>query len=297
MKKLLPYYFLCICLATSFLAAGAFQGVAAQNPNLPPANFPVLTRTSQGDGSQLPSVHGVHLIEGQDRRPGEGTKPYSPGEESLNGALVRWDTKLFPLKVWISTGLKLPEAPFDALTDTRVQAVVSLLAHPESLEALPKAPGWTPEMSDAVGAGIEQWKEMQDEGVVRFGFVDDPTQANVLVFFTDQFIGASGPGGSDVHGHTVGTIYPAQKIWNAEAHGEPRPASTRTPVIIELKVNDDYSKLQAEAAHEFGHALGIKAHSPYREDLMHINRIVDTLSPADKATLRNLYRSKPQYLY
>jgi predicted Zn-dependent protease len=50
------------------------------------------------------------------------------------------------------------------------------------------------------------------------------------------------------------------------------------------------------SAHEFGHALGIKAHSPYRDDIMHENRIVNQLSPADKTTIRNLYRSKPAYV-
>ena len=61
-------------------------------------------------------------------------------------------------------------------------------------------------------------------------------------------------------------------------------------------VNQAPEKMIAASAHEFGHALGIKAHSPYRDDIMHENRIVTSLSEADKATIRALYRSKPAFV-
>ena len=55
-------------------------------------------------------------------------------------------------------------------------------------------------------------------------------------------------------------------------------------------------KMIGSAAHEFGHALGIKAHSPYRDDLMYENNVVNRLSPADKSTIRYLYKTKPGYV-
>ncbi|MEZ4544817.1 MAG: matrixin family metalloprotease [Cyanobacteriota/Melainabacteria group bacterium] len=63
-----------------------------------------------------------------------------------------------------------------------------------------------------------------------------------------------------------------------------------------MSVNHEPGRLEGAAAHEFGHALGIKAHSPYREDLMYVDRVVNDLSEGDKATLRLLYRAKTPYL-
>ncbi len=273
------------------------ESALAQSRNLPRATFPTYARPAQGSDSDLPVLNGLHLTPGLDRKKGAAVAPYNPGEPTRNWELVRWDKKQMPLLVWISPGQKLPEAPFDVLPETRVGLVSGMMSHLDSIAALPTAPGWTTEVNDMVAAGFEQWREMENEGVVSFGFVDDPRKANIVVFFTDHFVGAAGPGGTNVHGLTCGTIYPAQALWLNEQQGLPRPANTLTPIVIELCVNSDLSKMQADAAHEFGHALGIKDHSPYRDDIMYVNRIVDTLSPADKATLRFLYRSTPKWLY
>jgi predicted Zn-dependent protease len=70
------------------------------------------------------------------------------------------------------------------------------------------------------------------------------------------------------------------------------------PIVIELStiINNTNEKLRGAAAHEFGHALGIKAHSPYREDLMYIDRVVNDLSSGDRATLHYLYSKQPDYV-
>jgi predicted Zn-dependent protease len=147
-------------------------------------------------------------------------------------------------------------------------------------------------MNEMVATGFEQWRELENEGVIKFGFVDSPQNADILVFFTDRFVGAAGPGGTDVHALTMGQVFTGEQVTQKIARGEPV-----VPIVMELKVNEDAARLQADAAHEFGHALGIKAHSPYREDIMYENRIVDVLSPSDKATLRKLYRTIPRYWY
>lgn len=240
----------------------------------------------------LPTVNGVHLHEGLDRRPGTGVQPYDPGEPQLNMALVRWDTRKFPLKVWISEGKKLPSVPFEEIMNDRVPRVSSLLRTAESFEQLESAPGWKALMNDTAAEGFEIWRDLEREGVISFGYVDSPAQADVMVFFTDEFPGAAGPGGTDVHGNTCGQVFTAQQVQQKSQLHQPT-----VPIVIELKVNEESSKLRADAAHEFGHALGIKAHSPYRQDLMYVNRVVETLSPADKATLRALYRHTPKYWY
>jgi hypothetical protein len=262
---------------------------------LPPAQFQSLMRQPGTLDNDLPLVDGLHLQEGLSRGRSAGSSvsaPYQPGEPSLNGALVRWDTRKMPLKVWISEGKRLPEVPFETLQQERVPRIQAMLSNLKSFDELQEAPGWKPEMNDAVAEGIEQWREFEKEGLLSFGFVDSPVQADVLVFFTDKFVGAAGPGGTNVHALTMGQVFTPQQVQMKFQRGEPT-----VPIVMEFCVNDETIKLQADAAHEFGHALGIKAHSPYREDLMYVNRAVTQLSAADKATLRALYKAQPKYWY
>jgi hypothetical protein len=267
---------------------------------LPKAGFPVLTRdrggvTSAGSsggaaGGALPLVNGLHLNEGMDRRPGEGMNSYDPSEPGQ--PTVRWDQRKFPIKIWISPGQQLPPLPLKIAENDRPTRIHNMLQDPRTygkFEDLPQCKGFRPEMCDTVAEGIEAWRDLHNEGVVKFAFVDYPQDADVLVFFTDIFPDSTGPGGNRVGAHTTGRAYTAQQIQSFMQQG-----LARVPVIMEFNVTEDINKMQAEAAHEFGHALGIVAHSPYREDLMYLYRIVDTPSPADKATLRALYRSTPQ---
>lgn len=266
---------------------------SAQNKALPRAGFGNYNY-SGADTNNLPGAGGVHLNEGMDRR-GNSAEVYNPGEKNLGMKLVRWDPRHMPLRVWVSPGKKLPEEPFSELIAHRPDEVRDiLLSNPQSFYSLPQCPGWTPQMGQAAINGIEQWKELQNEGVIAFEFVDNPALAQIMVFWVDRFIDASGPGGNNVHGNTCATAFDVQAVRNAESR-DGRPAQG-APVVIELRVNPDTEKLQGDSAHEFGHALGIKEHSPYRQDIMYLNRMVSLLSPADKATLRWLYKQPLQYV-
>jgi predicted Zn-dependent protease len=285
-----------------------------QSLNLPPANVASVTGTgnsrnpandvtngtiniadyySNNSANQLPQVNGLHLLEGINRKAGAAPQVYPPGEPSLGMNLVQWDKQRFPLKIWISLGKKLPEIPFNTLKDTRPDEVYQMLANPNSIWELPEASGWSQDMNTVVANGFEQWREFENEGLISFGFVDRPQEANILVFFTDHFVDDTSPGGISAHGITCAQVFDVNIINNAKALQKPIP---KHPVVIELKVNPDLYQLAADATHEFGHALGIKAHSPFREDIMYENRQVPVLSPSDKATLRWLYHQKPQYL-
>lgn len=261
----------------------------AQTNALPKAGFQTYT---QPDDSKLPSYSGLHLTPGEDRPPGAPAQVYNPGEPSLNMALVHWEKNKMPLLVWISPGLQLPFCPFDEIQATRVDQVFEMLRQqqPDPFSALKTAPGWTPEMNDLVAAGIDEWSEFEPEGIISFRFTDDPRKAQILIFFTDVFAGGDQTGGIAVGGITSAQVYSwkqAQRINIAQK-----------PVVTELStvINNTNDKLRGAAAHEFGHALGIKAHSPYREDLMYVDRIVNELSPSDKATLRYLYSKQPEYV-
>jgi hypothetical protein len=256
---------------------------------LPKAGFP--PNPNSQSNSDLPTSFGVHLSPGQDRRANAPVNRYDPGEPTLNMQLVRWDTKKMPLLIWISPGLKLPDCPFDQIPATRVDLVTQMLQAPGNPFAdLETVKGWVPDVNDQVAAGIEQWREFEGEGLLSFAFTDDPRMAHIMIFFTDAFRDATAPGGIMVGGITSAQLYPVAQAQQMKIK--------QKPVIIELStlVNHSDQKMQSATAHEFGHALGIKAHSPYREDIMFADRIVDHLSPADKATIRYLYHSKPQWV-
>ncbi len=240
----------------------------------------------------LPYSPGLHLTESEERTSQNASTPYNPGEPSLNMALVRWQRNRMPLLVWISPGLKLPDEPVESLQNVRPSQVHEMLKSETPFSDLQEAKGWTPETNYLVASGIDQWKQFESEGLIKFGYTTDPKQAHILVFFVDQFQGAAGPGGTNVGGNTCAKIFTADEARILASQG------LSMAVVIELSTSVNYEpeKMQAASAHEFGHALGIKAHSPYRDDIMFENRNVTTLSEGDKNTLRFLYKAQPQYV-
>jgi predicted Zn-dependent protease len=286
MTKFKPLLAIALTIAFTQIPALAYR-------NLPKAGFPVNTQQG-GGGSALPRVNGLHLDEGVDRTPAQSrgpAQPYNPGEQAVHWERVRWENKKMPILIWLSPGIKLPDVPFDQIQSTRVDMVNTMLRTQENpWLGLSQAVGWTPEINDQVAAGIEEWREFEREGLFSFAYTDDPRQAHVLIFFTDSFKDAASPGGINVGGITSAQIYPVAQAQSIKIG--------QKPVIIELStmVNSTPERMYGASAHEFGHALGIKAHSPFREDIMFVDRVVTHLSPADKATIRYLYRNTPQWV-
>ncbi|MBI5174971.1 MAG: matrixin family metalloprotease [Candidatus Melainabacteria bacterium] len=274
-------------LPSTFSLAGS--GALGQVPTrkLQRATF----QSFSSGGEPLAPASGLHLTPGLDRTPGTGSQMYNPGEPSLNMGLCRWESRKMPLKIWISPGLQLPEMGFTELQKVRPDQVFEMLQQPgDPFAGLSQAREWTEDTNYQVAAGIEQWREFEREGLFSFGFTTDPRQAQIMVFFVDSFKDSTSPGGIMVGGNTCAQLYTYEQAQSINI--------AQKPVIIEMStlVNREPQKMIAASAHEFGHALGIKAHSPYRDDIMHENRVVNSLSPADKATIRRLYRSKPAYV-
>jgi hypothetical protein len=246
-----------------------------------------------GGTTSLPQYSGLNLNGAMSHARGMA-EVYPPGEPSMNGALVRWDARRFPLKIWISEGKKLPDVPWDVIVNDRVPRVAGMLQNnPNALNDLPPAPGWSGHFNDLAASGFELWRDLEKEGVISFVFADDPRNADVLVFFTDRFQGADGPGGTSVHGQTYGQVFTTEQM--AQKMNLRQPT---VPVVMELKVDPNEQDFVANAAHEFGHALGIKAHSEYMDDLMYVNRnLARQPSASDKATLRWLYKQTPRLWY
>ncbi|QQR59859.1 MAG: hypothetical protein IPG59_10360 [Candidatus Melainabacteria bacterium] len=292
--------FILCCLSLSPLASPL--DVMAQNrqkrgPALPKAQFqtrsprylPDGRQGAAGYGSQI-TTPGLHLTGGENRTKATAAKPYNPGEPTLRMALVRWTADKMPLRVWISPGIELPKLPFAQLQQQRVDEVFQRLQSEDPFGDCNVAKGWEEQTNYQVAAGIEQWRQFEHEGLIKFGFTEDPREAQVLVFFTDSFPDSGGPGGLNVGGNTCAQLFtPAQTQL---------PNYRQKPVVIELStmINHTPERMIGATAHEFGHALGIKEHSPYRDDIMYVDRIVTSLSAGDKATFRLLYKTKPQYV-
>lgn len=273
--------------------------------NLPRAGFqPLMPAQGFSSGGKsryqsLEPVSGLHLTEGRDRgRNASPTDWYDPGEPELKWQWVRWERRRMPLKVWISPGLMLPDVPFSELKNSRPMTVAQMIMQSNKqnpFEDLPPVSGWSDELGEQVASGIELWKPMEQEGIISFDFTPYPREANILVFFNQNFQGATEPGGVATGALTCAQAIPFAKVKECLDRGS---APLTPPVVIEMSlgVNSTPEKLRANTAHEFGHALGIKAHSPYRQDIMHVNRIVEQLSTADKNTLRRLYKATTQWV-
>ncbi len=297
--KFTGLFFIACCLLG--LLAGSAQTALAQNRNLPKANFQTFTQPA---GSNLPATSGLYLRPGENRGKNNQAQPYDPTQDQLG--LVRWERNKMPLHVWIAPGLKLPDVPFSELPSTRVNLVRDMLQALHPFSELEQTPGWAENFNSIAAAGFEEWRQFETEGLVSFDFTDDPKMAHILVFWTDGFKDADAPGGVYVQALTCSQQLPVDKARELEAAGRKivpvgyvvpgRGDIIQNPVVIELGVGSEF-RLHGAAAHEFGHALGIIKHSPYREDLMYVDRVVDELSPGDKETFRRLYHASPQGVF
>ena len=133
-----------------------------------------------------------------------------------------------------------------------------------------RAAGWKPAFLVQLVEAFDDWEET---GIpVHFTFVNDSLDAEVRVRWADSLSGrASG-----------------RTTWRADANRWMLGADIWVAMRASDGAPQDERGVRAIALHEIGHLLGL-AHSGGREDIMAAWVSADTLSDADRATVRLLY--------
>lgn len=232
--------------------------------------------------------------------------------------IVRWIPQEMPLHVFIAHGTCLDDAGADPVNGGPLSnsdntagwpdLVYSLVKSPDGFSKLSVAEGYSEPMWQAAADGINQWKRFQPEGLYSFEITNDPQEANVLIFWTNHFVGKNGMAlfSNDIRGYTAKHLLPYAAVAGALSAGNTDLIErSLRPVVVQLRTTSDAGanrvpiptgKLVASAAHEMGHVLGIDGHSTNPVDLMSIYYGNGQISPNDAATIRYIYHNQPDLL-
>lgn len=223
-----------------------------------------------------------------------------------NYGTIRWISDQMPIKVYIAPGLTL-----DSIIDPQLGApmtnvdgrdrwpdlVADVISNPQTFQSLQVAQGYTPEHFQAAVQGINSWKAFERDGLFKFQLVEDPSEADIHVFWTNHFVNKLGLGlfQNDIRGYTAKRSFPYKAIMSGK-QAQFKPVVTLLRTTEANGVTMPFMKMKASAAHEFGHALGIEGHSPYPSDLMSVYYGRGAISTNDAATIRYLYHLTPDLI-
>lgn len=216
------------------------------------------------------------------RKEFERVRPYSCIMQG--GKFWRWAKEAMPISVYLSQGKELPKGYVgNDLNPAKMKELSRWLRDPRFVQKLKTLRHFREEYGSAVRNGLTDWAWANTEGVVKYKIVDDPTVADILVFYCST-LPATKAGlttVSDVRHEQVIVQFPVEYFYKLPLH--------------------QWSTLiRSIAGHEFGHAFGLQ-HSEFPRDLMYdtekikyVNRGTDQTGPNqvtnnDAATLRALY--------
>lgn len=160
-------------------------------------------------------------------------------------------------------------------------------------------------LAAAVDSAAADWEAGLDFGTIDFVRVDEPAEADVVVRWSDVPPAVrTDRCEPEVEGSAATTFCPTPD----HARLEPFPpldaapdrdggdGDARVRMIVTILAEEAVGtpRVRQLVAHELGHVLGIGGHSPDPDDLMWGGTLsTDRPSPADRATVRRLYRTAP----
>ncbi|MBX9570207.1 MAG: matrixin family metalloprotease [Candidatus Obscuribacterales bacterium] len=227
--------------------------------------------------------------------------------------VVRWIPEQMPLHVYISHGLCLDElgvdpangGPLSNIDNTSgwPDLVSQAVSNPDAFNNMKVAENYNEQMWQAAAQGINQWKKFSAEGLYNFELTNNPEEADIFVFWTHHFVNKLGLGlfANDIRGYTAKYMLPYGPVMSALQQGQTDRIQFK-PVVVVLRTSDTtgvpmpLGKLVAASAHEMGHVLGIDGHSANPHDLMSVYYGNGTVSANDAATIRYLYKLRPDLL-
>lgn len=247
----------------------------------------------------------------QPARAGGGGKPAAAAPTGVypqalfNGKVVRWVQDQMPLKVYVSRGHCLDGFIDDQLGAPRTNVdgkarwphLVAEIIDNGQINSLPVSEGFQQEHYDAAIQGINFWKPFEKEGLYQFVLTNDPSEADIYVFWTHHFVNKMGLGlfANDIRGYTSKEIFDYRLVLQGK-----QPLFQ--PVVVLLRTTNQqgnpmtHDNMRASAGHEFGHALGIDQHSTNPYDLMSVYYGRGILSNNDAMTIRYIYKHPPDYI-
>lgn len=200
------------------------------------------------------------------------------------GAIGRFFKNDMPIKVYISSGLMLPanlrgRSRFSA---AEMVDMVKILNNPTFVQRADRDTGFTESKRSCVSQALQRWSWAASENILSFQMASSPAAADIVVLWAPQVDGYGG--------YTTSVV--------------DRRAGNK--IIIQMSTRDMFGdgdqKLKDEAfteiaAHEFGHAWGLHAHSPNPADLMASQHAFGKgpgqPTENDRTTLRALYDLAP----
>ncbi|MDQ5966086.1 MAG: hypothetical protein QG625_2241 [Cyanobacteriota bacterium erpe_2018_sw_39hr_WHONDRS-SW48-000098_B_bin.30] len=210
------------------------------------------------------SVNALNCFTGYGQAYG-GAVPYFALDQNY-GHFVRWSKTDFPLKICITRGLSLPPGCAPDVGRISDHGLCPYLCDPRFYRGLSTVPGYQNSWLSLAYQGAQAWEPARQSGFIEYQFVDDPTLADIVVFWTNEDLGpqVSGRTFPHVQPDDNGKVVIVVKVVDSQQAQRNNDNSAKNREVFEYN-------LRQCVAHELGHAFGILGHSHHPVDVMRDN--------------------------